>query len=218
MGPPPPAPTGPSTNSYAARSEHLRQTVENANNEYNANSAMTASAGLARQQPMYSTAAQQQPHQQQPNQQPNQHHPNMGMQQRQPYQQQHQQQHQQQQQQQQQFHQDQLQKQQQHQQNQQQPNHANPGAPNGPTNGPGVNHYSLNSSHPNGFSFSASNGNAQNGTPPLLTQRPVEDQPPLYDPSKFKPSHGVITVTDPILVQAPGVFAGPPHWTYYINV
>lgn len=25
-------------------------------------------------------------------------------------------------------------------------------------------------------------------------------------------------VTDPILVQAPGVFAGPPHWTYYINV
>jgi len=46
----------------------------------------------------------------------------------------------------------------------------------------------------------------------------VEDLPPLYDPAKFKPSQGLITVSDPILVQAPGVFAGPPHWTYYINV
>jgi len=39
-----------------------------------------------------------------------------------------------------------------------------------------------------------------------------------YDPSKFSPCFGQISVTDPILVQSPGVFAGPPHWTYAVVV
>lgn len=41
---------------------------------------------------------------------------------------------------------------------------------------------------------------------------------PQYDPSKFRPSFGPISVTDPILVQSPGVFSGPPHWTYAVVV
>ena len=39
-----------------------------------------------------------------------------------------------------------------------------------------------------------------------------------YDPSTFKPTHGVITISDPILVQSPGVFSGPPYWTYAVTV
>lgn len=85
---------------------------------------------------------------------------------------------------------------------QQQPSHAV---------SPGINHYTVSTSmaYPNG-------GQVQ---PPQTQPMPQPQQlPPLYDPSRFKPSHGPITVTDPILVQSPGVFSGPPHWTYCINV
>jgi len=41
---------------------------------------------------------------------------------------------------------------------------------------------------------------------------------PQYNPANFRPSFGPIAVTDPILVQSPGVFAGPPHWTYAVVV
>lgn len=78
-----------------------------------------------------------------------------------------------------------------------------------PHPGTGINHYSLDVTNPIPPRVEA---------PSFPPQRPVQPQPPLYDPSKFKPSFGIITVTDPILVQPPGVFAGPPHWTYYINV
>jgi len=40
----------------------------------------------------------------------------------------------------------------------------------------------------------------------------------IYDPSTFKPFYGGINITDPILVQAPGLFSGPPHWSYSITV
>jgi len=55
IGLPPPTSQGLSNNLYAARLEQLRLTVQNANNKYNANSTMTASVGLARQHPSYST-------------------------------------------------------------------------------------------------------------------------------------------------------------------
>lgn len=51
------------------------------------------------------------------------------------------------------------------------------------------------------------------------TSYPGMNSLPLpYDLSSFTPFYGKITVTDPILVQSPGVFSGPPHWTYNINV
>jgi len=43
-------------------------------------------------------------------------------------------------------------------------------------------------------------------------------KPPPYNPNDFKPVFGPITVTDPILVQSPGVFSGPPHWIYTVVV
>jgi len=44
-------------------------------------------------------------------------------------------------------------------------------------------------------------------------------RPPLtYDPESFEPLFGPISVTDPLLVQSPGMFAGPPHWTYAVVV
>jgi len=46
----------------------------------------------------------------------------------------------------------------------------------------------------------------------------INSLPSPYDLSSFAPFYGKITVTDPILVQSPGVFSGPPHWTYNINV
>lgn len=41
---------------------------------------------------------------------------------------------------------------------------------------------------------------------------------PIYNPDNFEPQFGPIGVTDPILVQSPGMFAGPPHWTYSVVV
>jgi hypothetical protein len=61
---------------------------------------------------------------------------------------------------------------------------------------------------PNPQSFNG-NVNTNNIHPPFVSQ---------YDPAKFRPSFGPISVTDPILVQSPGVFAGPPHWTYAVVV
>ena len=46
----------------------------------------------------------------------------------------------------------------------------------------------------------------------------VQPYVPLYNQTRFQPSFGPIAVTDPILVQSPGVFAGPPHWTYAVVV
>lgn len=46
----------------------------------------------------------------------------------------------------------------------------------------------------------------------------VQPYVPIYNPANFEPQLGSITVTDPILVQSPGMFAGPPHWTYAVVV
>ena len=46
----------------------------------------------------------------------------------------------------------------------------------------------------------------------------VQPYVPVYNPANFKPEFGPIAVSDPILVQSPGVFAGPPHWTYSVVV
>ena len=43
-------------------------------------------------------------------------------------------------------------------------------------------------------------------------------KPPPYNPKAFEPVFGAITVTDPVLVQSPGVFSGPPHWIYNVVV
>jgi len=40
----------------------------------------------------------------------------------------------------------------------------------------------------------------------------------IYDLGSFSPIFGEILVTDPILVQSPGLFSGPPHWSYCITV
>ena len=61
----------------------------------------------------------------------------------------------------------------------------------------------------------------QHPSPPVPPDVTHDLQPALfqhYDPSTFKPVHGVITITDPILVQSPGVFSGPPYWTYAVTV
>mmetsp|Transcript_7986 Transcript_7986/g.11953 ORF Transcript_7986/g.11953 Transcript_7986/m.11953 type:complete len:797 (-) Transcript_7986:935-3325(-) len=34
----------------------------------------------------------------------------------------------------------------------------------------------------------------------------------------FQPFYGLVTVSDPILVQGTGLFSGPPHWTYGVTV
>lgn len=70
------------------------------------------------------------------------------------------------------------------------------------------------------------NGNgaaAPNGVPGnhyLNRANPSNVQPyiPIYNPNNFQPKFGPITVTDPIPVQSPGIFAGPPHWTYAVVV
>lgn len=70
-----------------------------------------------------------------------------------------------------------------------------------------------------------SNMNGMNQQPPLsnannthhILNKPII-KPPPYNPDSFKPLYGNITVTDPILIQAPGVFSGPPHWIYNVVV
>ena len=59
-----------------------------------------------------------------------------------------------------------------------------------------------------------------NGMPPMNPTAASNAQPfvPTYNPANFQPQYGPISVCDPILVQSPGVFAGPPHWTYAIVV
>ena len=46
----------------------------------------------------------------------------------------------------------------------------------------------------------------------------VQPYIPKYNPANFRPEFGPITVTDPILVQKPGLLAPPPHWTYAVVV
>ena len=55
-----------------------------------------------------------------------------------------------------------------------------------------------------------------NSTQHILNKPKIK--PPPYNPDLFKPVFGPITVTDPILVQSPGVFSGPPHWIYNVVV
>jgi hypothetical protein len=59
-----------------------------------------------------------------------------------------------------------------------------------------------------------------NGGLPMNGNHASNVQPyvPIYNPANFEPQLGSITVTDPILVQSPGMFAGPPHWTYAVVV
>ena len=66
------------------------------------------------------------------------------------------------------------------------------------------------------------NGNGQEFVPhpaPVVPRDLATNAPPVqhYDPANFKPVHGVITISDPILVQSPGVFSGPPYWTYAVT-
>lgn len=58
--------------------------------------------------------------------------------------------------------------------------------------------------------------NSTNNTRLILSKPKLK--PPPYNPSSFSPVFGPITVTDPILVQSPGVFSGPPHWIYNVMV
>jgi hypothetical protein len=37
-------------------------------------------------------------------------------------------------------------------------------------------------------------------------------------PPPFEPQYGRVSVTDPMLIQGTGLFAGPPHWTYLVTV
>jgi hypothetical protein len=37
-------------------------------------------------------------------------------------------------------------------------------------------------------------------------------------PPPFDPLYGRVTVSDPMLIQGAGLFAGPPHWTYLVTV
>ena len=52
----------------------------------------------------------------------------------------------------------------------------------------------------------------------VYATQPSTRPPFVYDPESFKPVFGPISVTDPLLVQSPGMFAGPPHWTYTVVV
>ena len=37
-------------------------------------------------------------------------------------------------------------------------------------------------------------------------------------PAPFEPLYGRVAVSDPMLIQGAGLFAGPPHWTYLVTV
>eukprot|EP01082_Thalassiosira_pseudonana_P003018 g3056.t1 g3056 contig12:1326837-1328322(-) len=37
-------------------------------------------------------------------------------------------------------------------------------------------------------------------------------------PAPFNPLYGKVVVSDPMLIQGTGLFAGPPHWTYLVTV
>ena len=39
-----------------------------------------------------------------------------------------------------------------------------------------------------------------------------------YKPPPFRSPYGKITVTDPLLIQSTGLFAGPPHWTFLVTL
>lgn len=72
---------------------------------------------------------------------------------------------------------------------------------------------------PNGQQPGMPNSMSPTRTPPAPASYPdMSSLPPPYDLETFTPHYGKITVTDPILVQSPGMFSGPPHWTYNINV
>jgi len=60
-----------------------------------------------------------------------------------------------------------------------------------------------------------SNGNGIHAeAPPAPPQAPTF----MYNPGNFEPLFGPVSVTDPILVQSPGILAGPPHWTYAVII
>lgn len=52
----------------------------------------------------------------------------------------------------------------------------------------------------------------------VYSTQPSARPPLVYEPESFEPVFGPISVTDPLLVQSPGMFAGPPHWTYAVVV
>lgn len=55
------------------------------------------------------------------------------------------------------------------------------------------------------------NGNHYPFTPPSA----IADYAP---PPPFVPHYGKVVVSDPMLIQGTGLFAGPPHWTYLVTV
>lgn len=75
---------------------------------------------------------------------------------------------------------------------------------------PGVNHHSM--------TIPVGSPNAGMMPSDIRLGQPQLPPVPPYDPDSFVPVYGPISVTDPILVQSPGVFAGPPHWTYSVVV
>jgi hypothetical protein len=74
----------------------------------------------------------------------------------------------------------------------------------------------MHQSHANGMVQHQQQFNQTNNTQHVVSKPKIK--PPPYNPDLFKPVFGPITVTDPILVQSPGVFSGPPHWIYNVVV
>jgi hypothetical protein len=56
-------------------------------------------------------------------------------------------------------------------------------------------------------------GNGNNYFPP--PPGAIADYVP---PPPFEPHYGKVVVSDPMLIQGTGLFAGPPHWTYLVTV
>lgn len=53
------------------------------------------------------------------------------------------------------------------------------------------------------------------GKPPPPPPQSITNYIP---PPTFEPQYGRVSVTDPMLIQGTGLFAGPPHWTYLVTV
>jgi len=72
-----------------------------------------------------------------------------------------------------------------------------------------ANHYNTNTNY-----------NQQQHQQPILTSTSVIPKA-LTDytpPPPFNSPYGKITVTEPMLIQGTGLFAGPPHWTYLVTL
>ncbi|KAL3789457.1 hypothetical protein ACHAWO_002786 [Cyclotella atomus] len=55
-------------------------------------------------------------------------------------------------------------------------------------------------------------------TSPFPKQPPPKSLTSYVPPPPFHSPYGKITITDPMLIQGTGLFAGPPHWTYLVTL